>query len=123
MTNQSWVYPVIYLCSVFFLLLLLPIEASANNSRLPGDLISPQTGAICNEEVKVCYDTFGVSIGITKDIMGEQAADKLTRELSTVDEASFDRTNFNPVEGISCHTLEKACYENNTINDPHFNIQ
>ena len=118
MTNRSWVSSVIYLHSVFFLSLLLPLEASANNSRLPGDLISPQTGAICNEKVKVCYDTFGVSIGITKDIMGEQAAEKLTRKISAVSEANFDRTNFNPVQGISCHTLEKACYEDNTVNEP-----
>lgn len=118
MTNRSWVSFGLSIFSVFFLQLVLQLPASADENRLPGNLISPQTGTICNEKVKVCYDSFGVSIGITKDVMGEQAADKLTRELSTVDEASFDRTNFNPVQGISCHTLEKACYENNTINDP-----
>jgi len=95
--------------------LLLP--AIADNDRLPGGLISPQTGTICNKTVKICYDTYGVSIGITKEIMGQQAADKLTRELSAVDEKYFDRTNFNPAQGISCHTLEKACYEDDTISE------
>jgi heat shock protein HslJ len=65
--------------------------------------------------VKVCYDSHGVSIGITEAIMGREAADLLTRNLSAVDEKSFDRTNFNPVQGVSCHTLEKACYQDDTL--------
>lgn len=95
MTNRLRVSFCLSIFSVFFLQLVLPLPASADENRLPGNLISPQTGAICNRKVKVCYDSFGVSIGITKDVMGEQAADKLTRELSAVDEANFDRTNFN----------------------------
>ena len=67
--------------------------------------------------MKVCYDAFGVSIGITEEFMGQQAADRLTRELSQVEEKYFDRTNFNPVQGVSCHTLEKACYEEGTLSD------
>jgi heat shock protein HslJ len=116
MTNRPWTSPGFHICSAFFLqaLLLFPASADADN-KLPGGLISPQTGTICNEKAKVCYDTFGVSIGITKDIMGEQAADTLTRELSAVPEDSFDRTTFNPAQGVSCHTLEKACYEEDTI--------
>ncbi|OEU49287.1 MAG: hypothetical protein BA866_07695 [Desulfobulbaceae bacterium S5133MH15] len=118
MHNRSWVSFGLPVFSVFFLQLVLQLPASASDNKLPGNLISPQTGTICNEKVKICYDSFGVSIGITKDVMGEQAADKLTRELATVSEENFDRTNFNPVEGVSCHTLEKACYEDNTISEP-----
>lgn len=118
MTIRSWPASALVLCSAFILqLLLLTPSAGAKGNLLPGGLISPQTGTICNEKVKVCYDTFGVSIGITKDIMGEQAAEKLTRELSAVPEDFFDRTTFNPVQGISCHTLEKACYEDDTISE------
>jgi heat shock protein HslJ len=47
--------------------------------------------------------------------MGQEAADQLTRNLSAVDEKFFDQTNFNPVQGISCHTLEKSCYQEDTL--------
>ncbi len=102
--------------TVLLLSLLLAI-AQAEENHLPVAITSPQQGVICNKEEKICYDTFGVSIGLTKEIMGDEAADKLTRELSTVAEASFDRTNFNPAQGVSCHTLEKACYEGQTVMD------
>ncbi len=89
----------------------------AQGARLPDNLISPEEGVVCNGQAKVCYDTFGVTIGITNDIMGQEAADKLAQELSAVDEKYFDRSNFNPAQGISCHTLERRCYEDNTVND------
>jgi heat shock protein HslJ len=104
-----------YICLISSLLLVLALPANANDRQLPGDLVSPQIGVICNEKERFCYDSFGISIGITKDIMGEEAAGKLTRILSAVDENAFDRTNFNPTQGVSCHTLEKACYEYDTI--------
>ena len=91
--------------------------ACAQVAKLPGNLSSPEAGVICNDQAKVCYDFMGVSIGITRDVMGDSAADKLTRELSAVDEKYFDRSNFNPVQGISCHTLEKLCYEEERASD------
>ena len=115
MTNQWGLLSAVTLCITFFLQFFLTLPAGAGDTQLPGGLISPQAGSICNKKAKVCYDTFGVSIGITKDIMGEQAAEKLTRELAAVPEKFFDRTTFNPVQGTSCHTLEKMCYDDNTI--------
>lgn len=109
----------LFLCEIICLSILLQVaifsNVSAKEEQLPADLISPEVGVICNEHVKICYNTFGVSIGITRELMGEEAAEKLTRELAAVDEKYFDRTNFNPVEGVSCHTLEKACYEGDKI--------
>lgn len=109
--------PFLYTVVCMFILSQIGLisSVSAEETQLPAGLISPESGTICNERVKICYDTFGVSIGITKEVMGEHAAEKLTRKLSSVDEKYFDRNNFNPVEGISCHTLEKACYEGNTM--------
>ncbi|MCK5517509.1 MAG: META domain-containing protein [Desulfobulbaceae bacterium] len=118
MTKQLWASPGLHICSIIVLQFFLLLSATASDNQLPGHLISPQIGVVCNEKVKVCYDTFGVSIGITKDIMGESAAERLTHELSRVPANFFDRTNFKPVQGISCHTLEKACYDDNTINKP-----
>ena len=113
-TQQS-----LFLCKIVSVSILLQVtvfsNVSAQEKQLPAGLISPEVGTICNEHGKICYDTFGVSIGITKEVMGKQAAEKLTRELSAVDEKFFDRTNFNPIEGVSCHTLEKACYEGEKI--------
>lgn len=94
------------------MLFLLP--AKAGDKHLPGGLVSTQTGVICNEKEKVCYDIYGVSLGITKDIMGQQAADTLLSEIRDVPENHFDRTNFNPAPGFSCHVFEKVCYEGDT---------
>jgi len=97
--------------------ILLAATVCAAGSLLPGDLISPQVGSLCNKEANVCYDVYGVSIGITKEIMGQEAADKLNNQISAIDKKYFDQSNFNPAQGISCHTLEKLCYEGDTIND------
>jgi len=114
---QKWSFSRFFVYVGIMLQMVLLTTVNAEEKKLPGGLISPQVGAICNEQVKVCYDVFGVSIGITEDIMGKDAADKLTRELSVVDEKYFDRTNFNPVSGVSCHTLEKVCYEGDGVSD------
>lgn len=87
-TQQS-----LFLCKIvsisMFLLVAIFSSVSAQEKQLPAGLISPKAGIICNEQVKVCYDSSGVSIGITKEVMGKQAAEKLTRELSAVDEKVF----------------------------------
>lgn len=116
MNNQTGLSLVYFFYSSLLSLVALLSTASAGDTKLPRDLISPQTGAICNENAQVCYDDLGVSIGITNDVMGQQAADILTRKLAVVDKKYFDATNFNPVQGVSCHTLERACYEGDTIN-------
>ena len=92
-----------------------PSLAATGPKQLPGLLISPQQGVICNERVKVCYDAQGVSVGITQEIMGQEAADQLSSNLTAVDKKFFDPTNFKPVQGVSCHTLEKACYKEDTL--------
>ncbi len=107
---------------VFFVISLLQsllvVQLSVAGIQFPAGLVSPESGVLCNEDVKVCYDAFGVSIGLTEVFMGRQAADHLTGELSLIEEKYFDRTNFNPVRGVSCHTLEKACYEEDVLSTP-----
>jgi len=66
-----------------------PSLAATTVKQLPGNLISPQQGVICNEKAKVCYDNQGISVGITKEIMGQEAADQLSNNLSAVDKKSI----------------------------------
>lgn len=92
-------------------------SALSAGTILAGGLSSPDSGVLCNGEARVCYDSFGVSIRLTGEFMGQSAADSLTRKLSLVDGKYFDRTNFKPVQGISCHTLEKACYQGDVLSE------
>ncbi len=101
---------------LFFVVINTPSMAAATGTELPAGLTSPHQGVLCNEKVRICYDSKGVSPDVTREFMGSKAADRLAQELSLVNKQSFDFTNFNPALGVSCHVLEKACYLEDIFN-------
>ena len=45
------------------------------------DVYSPEKGVICDRAGPACFDSYGASIGITKDELGQAAADNLEKNI------------------------------------------
>ena len=71
-----------------------------------GSVYSPSKGVICDKKSGFCSDSYGISIGMTKDYLGQKAADKFTKILS---EKDFDATIYTMSNGLTCDTKKKIC--------------
>ncbi len=67
---------------------------------------SPEQGVICDKKSEFCSDSYGISLGMTKDFLGQKAADKFTKILSDKD---FDATIYTMSNGLTCDTKKKIC--------------
>ena len=67
---------------------------------------SPEQGVICDKKSGFCSDSYGISLGLTKDFLGQKAADKMTKILSDKD---FDATFYTMMNGLTCDTKKKIC--------------
>ncbi|MEM7008847.1 MAG: YcgJ family protein [Thermodesulfobacteriota bacterium] len=72
------------------------------------EVYSPGPGAVCDKVGQACFDKEGASIGITKDEFGQEAADKLMKNIEEVGN-DWDPTRFTMSDGVSCNTTKKVC--------------
>jgi len=67
---------------------------------------SPEHGVICDKKSGFCSDSYGISLGLTKDFLGQKAANKMQKYLNDKD---FDATYFTLSNGLTCETKKKIC--------------
>ena len=67
-------------------------------------------GAICDKQAGFCADHMGVSLGLTKEYLGETAEQKLMARIKNLGEGNFDPTWFTMSGGLTCKTQEKTCW-------------
>jgi len=79
---------------------------SMANAKSQGSVYSPEQGVICDKKSGFCSDSYGISLGMTKDFLGQKAADKFTKILSDKD---FDATIYTMSNGLTCDTKQKIC--------------
>lgn len=85
-------------------LLLVPAVSFAD------DVYSPGPGAVCDKVGQACFDSEGISLGITKDEFGQAAADKIEKSIEEVGD-DWDPTRFTMSDGVSCDTQRKMCLD------------
>ena len=71
-----------------------------------GKVYSPAQGVICDAKSGFCSDDEGISLGMTKEYLGEKAAKKWEKILSDKD---FDPTYYSMSNGLYCDTHKKIC--------------
>jgi len=76
------------------------------SAKSQANVYSPEQGVICDKKAGFCSDSYGISLGMTKDFLGQKAADKWTKILSDKD---FDSTSYTMSNGLSCDTKKKIC--------------
>jgi hypothetical protein len=67
-------------------------------------------GAICDRQAGFCADHMGVSVGLTKEYLGESAEKKLMERIRKLGEGNFDPTWFTMSGGLTRKTEEKTCW-------------
>ena len=80
--------------------------SSMASAKSHENVYSPEQGVICDKKSGFCSDSYGISLGLTKDFLGQKAADKMTKILSDKD---FDATFYTMMNGLTCDTKKKIC--------------
>ena len=72
-----------------------------------GNVYSPEQGVICDKKSNFCVDSKGISMGLTKEYLGEKAVakfEKMTAGITDMDMSSYTLSN-----GLSCDSHQKIC--------------
>ena len=73
-----------------------------------GNVFSPAHGVVCDRKSGFCADSYGISMGLTRDYLGGKNADIWTKRTR----GDFDTSVFGMSNGVYCDTHEGRCYTN-----------
>ena len=85
------------------------LKSSGSTLHSSSSVYSPDLGIICDKKSGFCADSEGISLGYTKDYLGEEQMNRWLKHLS---KKGFDKTRFTFSNGIYCDTPAKKCYTN-----------
>ena len=68
---------------------------------------SPEKGVICDKKSHFCVDSYGISMGMTKDFLGQKAVNKFNKMTDNLKD--MDTTVFTFSNGLNCDTNVKIC--------------
>ncbi len=69
----------------------------------------PQRGIVCDRKGKFCADSYGISIGFTKEYLGSKAAKRLRKNINRY---NMDTKAYTLSNGIYCNSRRYRCYQN-----------
>ena len=74
-----------------------------------GSVYSPEHGIVCDKKAGFCADSYGISMGYTKEYLGQAAQDKM---MKYVDRDHMETDSYTMSNGIYCDSKVKKCYNN-----------
>jgi uncharacterized protein (DUF779 family) len=83
----------------------LLIPALAQAAPPAGNIFSPYKGVLCDRQSGFCADDQGISMGLTKEYLGEAAQ----RKLMEVTGSNFDGSEFVMMDGTRCVSKQRVC--------------
>ena len=83
----------------------LPDTAAAARSGIA----FPVNRVVCDRVARVCYDSLGASVPLTKAHLGDAAANALDQRISRAGKA-WNPNRFVLSNGVVCFVAKKACY-------------
>jgi len=93
---------------IVLLCLASPLAMAA---KLKGAVYSPGPGVICDKKAQFCADDQGISLGYTKEYLGQKAEDVMMKRINDGGgSANYDLTWFAFSNGVDCKTKEKVCH-------------
>ena len=92
-----------YLTTIL-LMLALSTMIQAQDAK---NVYSPEQGVICDKKSHFCVDSFGISMGFTKDFLGQKSVDKFMKMTDNLKD--LDTTIFTFSNGLNCDTNKKIC--------------
>jgi uncharacterized protein YfiM (DUF2279 family) len=73
-----------------------------------GSVYSPEQGILCDRQAGFCTDSTGISLGFTKEYLGQKNQDTWTQRM----QGDFDTTRFSFSNGVYCDTNARTCWTN-----------
>lgn len=87
------------------LMAALPTMIGITAIAQPAGLTYPRAGVVCDSVGQVCYDSYGPSIGITADVYGKKAGNRLGKNLTQSDSRDFRLST-----GQACSVARRTCW-------------
>jgi len=97
------------------LALVIGLGSTSLQARSHRAVYSPDRGVICDRKSGFCADKYGISLGLTKEFLGQGAQNKWTRRIK----GNFDVTVFAMSNGLYCDTKKKICKSSKWDNRPN----
>ena len=79
------------------------------NAQKGGSVYFPQKGIVCDKKAGFCADSEGISMGYTKEYLGQAAQDKM---MGYVEKDNMETGSYTMSNGIYCDSDTKKCYNN-----------
>ncbi len=73
-----------------------------------GSVYSPARGIVCDRKSGFCADSYGISLGYTKEYLGQKNYNTWAKRTS----GNFDTSAFTMSNGVFCDTNDGRCYTN-----------
>jgi len=89
--------------SIAAIIALLLFSSLSHAATLKGAVSSPVAGVLCDKKAGFCADSSGISMGLTKEYLGDKAEQKL------LGQGEFDMTAFVLTNGVACDTKAQKC--------------
>jgi hypothetical protein len=88
---------------LFIVAVSSPAFAAGAGKTIKGSVTTPMSGVICDKKANFCADSSGISVGLTKEYLGDAAQAKLMAM------GDFDMSEFVLTNGVRCDTKTKTC--------------
>jgi len=95
---------IIRIVSIFSLLGVVSVSAKSH-----GNVYFPEHGILCDKKSGFCADREGISLGFTKEYLGEAAASKFG---NMIKKYHMDTSSYTLSNGIYCDAALHKCYTN-----------
>jgi hypothetical protein len=76
---------------------------------LKGAVSSPMAGVICDKKAGFCADAQGISMGLTKEYLGQMAEQKMMANINSAGANNFDPSVYTLSNGVACKASTKTC--------------
>ncbi|MGF1736302.1 YcgJ family protein [Photobacterium satsumensis] len=91
-------------------LLLTSFSTLSENHTIHEPLFSPDRGVLCDRQAGFCVDSYGISMGFTKEFLGQEAQDKMMELINRVGSENFDTTRYSFSNKVYCDSEQRACF-------------
>jgi len=82
-------------------------SASHKSTHKSGSVYFPEHGIVCDKKAGFCADREGISMGYTKEYLGQAAQDKM---MGYVERDHMETDSYTMSNGIYCDSKKQKCY-------------
>jgi len=117
--------------SALFLALLLTACVKEQSVEQPGPkvvqglskeaIFAPKPLSICDREAGFCADDWGISMELTRMMLGSEADTKFLEKIKAAGMENYDHTRFTFSSGVYCSVTDQNCAETEGGDKPAMN--